>query len=111
MTAQAMRTGPILVGALQIPQIVLHITRVKRYVEERLEERLSTARLADVAQLSCGHFSRAFKTSTGVTPHAYIVGRRLARAQAVMHETDEPLSPIAAICGLGRPAHLFPLFR
>jgi AraC-like DNA-binding protein len=67
--------------------------------------------LAGLARLSTSHFSRAFKISFGETPYAYVIGKRLQRAQILMLSTDEPLSRIALDCGLSDQAHLSNLFR
>ena len=67
--------------------------------------------LAGLVRLSTSHFCRSFKVSVGDTPHAYIMRRRLERAQAMMLESTESLSQIAAACGLADQAHLTRLFR
>lgn len=67
--------------------------------------------LAGLARLSTSHFSRAFKISFGETPYAFVIGKRLRRAQMLMLSTDEPLSRIALDCGLSDQAHLSNLFR
>jgi AraC family transcriptional regulator len=87
------------------------IARVKAHVETHLDATLRMRDLAAIARLSAGHFSRSFTRSFGVAPFAYVAGRRLARAQALMLTTDEPLSQIALACGLCDQSHLTRLFR
>ena len=87
------------------------IRRVTEYIERRLETPLITDDLASVARLSAGHFCRAFKTSLGETPHAYIIRQRVRRAQMLMLRTRDTLSQIACACGLTDQAHLTRLFR
>src|SRR5437879_6310975 len=53
---------------------------VARYIEENVSEQISLAELAELAQLSTFHFSRAFKRSFGMPPHRYHTSRRIARA-------------------------------
>jgi AraC-like DNA-binding protein len=67
--------------------------------------------LAQVVRLSTGHFCRAFKISVGETPHAFVIRRRVRRAQSLMLSTNDPLSQIAVACGLTDQAHLTRLFR
>ena len=57
------------------------------------------------------YFCRAFKDTFGDPPHAYIMRRRVERAQTLMLQTREPLSQIALACGLSDQAHLCNLFR
>ncbi|MDO6414204.1 AraC family transcriptional regulator [Sphingomonas sp. BIUV-7] len=87
------------------------IQRVRAYVEEQLDNTVLIEDLAGVAKLSPGHFCRAFKASTGETPHGYIVRQRLRRAQTLMLNTNDTLSQIACACGLTDQAHLTRLFR
>jgi transcriptional regulator GlxA family with amidase domain len=67
--------------------------------------------LAGVTRLSTSHFSRAFKLSFHVSPHAYVIALRLARARALMLESDEQMSQIAAACGFADQAHFSRAFR
>lgn len=85
--------------------------RVTDYIEYRLDTSLFTEELAIVARLSTGHFCRAFKTSLGETPHAYIIRQRIRRAQRLMLKSRDTLSQIACACGLTDQAHLTRLFR
>ena len=67
--------------------------------------------LARQVSLSASHFSRAFKTSFGTTPHMYIIRLRLELAQRLMLTTQDSLSQIALLCGLADQAHLSKVFR
>jgi AraC family transcriptional regulator len=86
-------------------------TRVKRYIDEKLSERLNTPELAALVRLSENHFARAFKMSLGLPPHAYVVQRRIMRAKTLILETDLPLSQVALESGMADQAHLSRLFR
>lgn len=57
------------------------LDRVTAFIEAHLEEPLSVRRLAAVAALSPFHFVRAFRQSTGLTPHRYLGARRLEKAR------------------------------
>ncbi|SFI28499.1 helix-turn-helix domain-containing protein [Albimonas pacifica] len=87
------------------------LRRVEAHVDRRLASPIAVAELAAVAGLSEGHFCRAFKASVGQTPHAFVVSRRIERAQDLMLTTAEPLSQVALQCGLADQAHLTRLFR
>lgn len=87
------------------------LNRVRRYIEENLERRTSLAQLAALSRLSASHFSRAFKESMGISPHAYLLSRRLARAQLVMIASDAPLSQIAIRVGFADQAHFSRHFK
>lgn len=87
------------------------LRRVRDHVEQHLDSSIVIEDLASIAKLSPGHFCRAFKASTGDTPHGYIVRQRIRRAQTLMLSTREALSQIACACGLTDQAHLTRLFR
>ena len=74
---------------------------IHAYVDGHLEEPLPHKTLAEQVRLSDGHFARAFKRSFGLTPHAYVLERRIARAQAVMLESQMSLCEIAIACRSG----------
>lgn len=87
------------------------VKQVAAFVDAHLDQRILVEHLAHRARLSASHFCRAFKTTTGETPHAYVMRRRLERAQTLILETDDSLSQIADACGLSDQAHLTRLFR
>jgi AraC-like DNA-binding protein len=66
--------------------------RVREHVEAHLSESMDLAELAAIAGLSVYHFARAFKQSAGVTPHHYLVHRRIERAQEMLARSELPLS-------------------
>jgi AraC-like DNA-binding protein len=87
------------------------IRRVREYVEAHLSESMDLAELAGIAGLSVFHFARQFKQSAGVTPHHYLVQRRVERAQDMLSRTDLSLSQIALAAGFSDQSHLARHFR
>jgi transcriptional regulator GlxA family with amidase domain len=85
--------------------------KVREYVNTNLDSPILVEDLADIVSLSAAHFCRAFKKSFCATPHAYIVQRRVQRAQDLMRNTRSPLSQIALDCGFADQTHLSKLFR
>ena len=87
------------------------VRRVVAHVESSLDDAVGVQDLASLSRLSVSQFSRAFKQSFGQAPHHYVMGRRVARAQAMMLQDRDPLSQIAVAVGLADQAHLSKLFR
>jgi AraC-like DNA-binding protein len=87
------------------------IRRVMTHIETYLMTSISVADLSAITRLSKSHFSRAFRASVGEPVHAYIIRRRMERAQQLMLTTDQPLCQIALDCGLSDQAHFSRLFR
>lgn len=87
------------------------IRKVIAYIERHLSATIRMGEIAAEARLSTSYFSRAFRTSFGLSPHSYIVQKRIERTQRLMLTTDEPLARIALDCGLSDQPHFSNLFR
>jgi AraC-like DNA-binding protein len=87
------------------------LRRVKEYIDSNLETSIDLAALADTAGLSMFHFARAFKQSEGITPHGYLLERRVERAQKLLATTNLSLSKIAHASGFADQSHLARHFR
>ncbi len=64
-------------------------------------EALSLDTLAGVAAMSKYHFLRTFQQVVGVTPHQYLLQRRLQRAALRLATTREPVQQVALAAGFG----------
>lgn len=87
------------------------VGRVKAHIEKHLHERIRVKDCGDLVCLRVAHFSKMFTRAIGSSPHAYIIRRRLARAEQLMAATDEPLNQIALACGFSDQAHFSNVFR
>jgi AraC family transcriptional regulator len=85
--------------------------RVIEYVESKLESKLCVEDLATLVSLSKSHFSRAFRQSMGMSPMAYVRGRRIEWAKTMISSTERPLCQIALACGFVDQSHLTRCFR
>jgi AraC family transcriptional regulator len=85
--------------------------KVASHIDTNLGSPITIESLARIARLSGAHFSRAFRTSFGDPPVAYIIRRRVERAQDLMLSTDASLSQITHDCGFVDQAYLCKLFR
>jgi transcriptional regulator GlxA family with amidase domain len=84
---------------------------VMEAIHKNIGEPISVSMLCSAAGLSRSHFSRAFRTSVGQSPHAYIVRLRLERAMSLMRDTETPLSEIALVAGFSDQPHFSNAFR
>ena len=87
------------------------IRRVTTYMDDNLADSIRCEDLARVTRLSVSHFMRAFRESFGAPAHAFLMRRRMERAQGLMLTTDTALGQIALECGLADQSHLTRLFR
>ncbi|TPL46530.1 helix-turn-helix domain-containing protein [Mesorhizobium sp. B2-4-6] len=74
-------------------------------------ENLTLAALARELGVSRFHFCRAFKQSTGKTPHAFIAQRRLEKSSGMLRSTNLSATEIALECGFGSSSHFTNAFR
>jgi transcriptional regulator GlxA family with amidase domain len=87
------------------------IRKVVDFVESNLETSVRLESLSEVSRLSISYFTRAFRESFGLSPHAYVIRQRIRRAKEMMLTTNDPLGQIAIACGLCDQAHFSKLFR
>lgn len=85
--------------------------QVRDYVEIHLTEDLRVDRLAQLVQLSPGHFATLFKNRAGLTPHQYVVQQRLDRACTLLRQSDLPILTIGHQVGLQTQSHFTRLFH
>lgn len=81
------------------------LRRVRGYIERHLGESIGADALARIAGLSAGHFNRAFKQSTGDSPHHYIIRERVAMAKELLVQTSRALADIALDVGFADQSH------
>jgi AraC family transcriptional regulator len=87
------------------------LRRVLDFMRQRLEDSPNLDELAAEAGMSRYHFARAFKQSTGHSPHAYLIGRRLEHAKDLLASTDRSVTEIAAQVGYDDSTQLSRLFQ
>jgi AraC-like DNA-binding protein len=78
---------------------------IEDYIDLNLQRNLRVEELASHLRLSTSYFTRSFRSSVGLTPHAYVMRRRLLRAQELIASTDLPLIDIAAETGFADQSH------
>ncbi len=87
------------------------LRRVLEYIEAHLREDIGLADLAAAVDLSPYHFSRAFKETTGLSPHAYVIRRRVERSKELLAGTGLALAEVALACGFASQSHFSTAFR
>lgn len=81
------------------------LTRLDRHIVGNLDMPLTLEDLASLVKRSRFHFSRLFKASTGVTPHQYVVRRRVERARELLR-AGGGIAEVAAAVGFASQSHL-----
>ncbi|SHM89374.1 AraC family transcriptional regulator [Pseudomonas asturiensis] len=81
------------------------------YIEAELQGPVSVQAMATVLGVSEGYLMRAFRDTTGQSPHSYVIDRRLARARTLLRHSTQRLADIAQACGFSSQAHMATAFR
>lgn len=87
------------------------LQRVLDFIEARIAAAISLDDLAAEACLSPFHFARAFRETTGLTPHRYVTERRIEAAKEKLRLAQSSLVEIALDTGFGSQANFTRVFR
>ena len=88
--------------------------RLKRALELLEADFTKTPSLAELARplgLHPTSFCRAFKQSTGLSPHRYLLAQRINRAKEMMKDQNRTLTEIALDCGFSSSSQLSVVFK
>jgi AraC family transcriptional regulator len=79
--------------------------RAKELISANLRGNVSTGDLARECSLSAGHFARAFRHSTGLSPHQWLIQCRIEKAHRLLRDGRLSLAEIARACGFADQSH------
>lgn len=86
------------------------IKRAEEKLAANLEGNVSLADLAAHCGLSVSHFARAFQRSKGLSPHQWLLRRRVDEAKRLMRDRMLSLSEVALTCGFADQSHFTRVF-
>jgi AraC family transcriptional regulator len=87
------------------------LQRVLGYIDASLNREIRLEELAAQACLSPFHFSRLFREATGLSPHRYVIDRRVQAARQELARRNLSLAEIALEFGFGSQANFTRVFR
>ncbi|MDX9867076.1 MAG: AraC family transcriptional regulator [Kiritimatiellia bacterium] len=88
--------------------------RVKKaadWAEARLAEPLTIGQLAAQAGLSVSSFKHVFREHMGITPHAYLLRKRIDRARQLLGAGQGTVTEIAFACGFSSSQYFATAFK
>jgi AraC-like DNA-binding protein len=86
------------------------IRRVRDYLDAHVTQDVSLAELARIGERSRHTVLRAFRKATGMTPHAYLLNRRVERARRSL-ASGARLAETAIDCGFFDQSHFTRVFK
>lgn len=87
-----------------------HLQRAAELMQDDSASPLSLAELSAVAGLTPSHFVRAFSQHYGMTPHAYLLDKRIRHARTLLRQ-GQPLAEVALASGFADQAHFQRQFK
>ena len=81
------------------------LRRAQDRIRADLAQAIDLRAVSESCGLSVSHFARAFRQSTGIAPHSWLTGERIARAKVMMRRKDRTLADIALACGFADQSH------
>jgi transcriptional regulator of acetoin/glycerol metabolism len=87
------------------------LRRAVEFVDANLDRVVHLKDMASVAGVSPYHFHRQFKKTTGLTPHQFIVQRRIERAKVLLAQSNLPIIDVAVRVGFVDQSHFTTTFR
>jgi AraC family transcriptional regulator len=91
--------------------LAAQLREIDAFVLENLSGPISVADLANVAGFGKRHFARTFVATTGISPHRYVLAKRVDVAKTLLTETSTDLTTLAIDCGFSHSQHLSTAFR
>lgn len=87
-----------------------HERRVKELLDANLAGDLTLSMLAGACDLSTRHFTRAFRQSVGLSPHQWLLQRRVDKARELLRDPRLSLAEVAIACGFANQSHFTRVF-
>jgi AraC family transcriptional regulator len=89
----------------------MSISSAVEFIDANIDKSLALHLLARVSAMSVYHFARRFKESVGLSPHRYVLNRRVHRAQQLLQRDRIRLADLSLSCGFSSQAHFTTAFR
>jgi len=87
------------------------LRRAVEFVDANLDRVIHLKDMARVADVSLFHFHRQFKKTIGLTPHQFIVQRRIEQAKVLLAQSELPIIDVAVRVGFVDQSHFTTTFR
>jgi AraC family transcriptional regulator len=87
------------------------LKRVQEYIEANLDQEVALSQLAATAGMSSHYFAELFKQSVGLSPHQYVLRRRIQRARKLLHDSNMRILEAGVRSGFSDQSHFTKIFR
>lgn len=111
LVLEAVRVLTSPAGAALLATVHPAVASARALLDTRYAETWPVAALAREVGLSTAHLAEVFARDVGVSPHRYLVERRVERATELLAGTDLPLTAIAMELGFASSSHFSRVFK
>lgn len=87
------------------------VQTARELLDQSYDRRWTAAELASRTGMSQNYLTELFSRDVGLSPHQYLVQRRLSRAVELLEQTDLPITRIAVDLGFSSASHFARVFR
>jgi AraC family transcriptional regulator len=105
------RSGVIVDKYLNDGLVKWRLRRAIDFIEENLQYNISLSDIAGRAGLSRMHFAAQFRRATGLSPHNFLIIRRVERAKRLLSDRKLEIVDISANVGFHSQAYFTTVFR
>lgn len=85
--------------------------KAKRFIDQNYEKGISLADIASSVALSPSYFHSVFTATCRMTPHDYLISRRISAAKELLWSSNEGIPEIAEMCGFGCQQYFTGIFK
>ncbi len=105
----AIKTNPVKEPQKMNPKLQ---TRIVEFIEEFLSSELTIGGMAAELDYSVSYFCEIFRATFGVSPHKFVIQRRVERAAQILRsQPDKSIADIAISTGFSSQAHFTYAFK
>ncbi|XPM53322.2 MAG: helix-turn-helix transcriptional regulator [Leptolyngbya sp. IPPAS B-1204] len=97
----------------QVPDCLTpkQLKTIVEYIKSHFHCELRLYQITEQVKLSPYYLAHAFKTTTGLSPHQYVLHCRLEQAQRLLRNMQMPIAAIAYDVGFGSQSHMTTVFQ
>jgi AraC family transcriptional regulator len=103
--------GALLTPPAKVQDITQRVVdEIAHFVDTHIDAEIRVATLANLASMTEYGFARAFRAFTGLSPHQWVMERRIAHAARLLRIKTQSVAEIAYAAGFSSQAHMTTVF-
>jgi AraC family transcriptional regulator len=87
------------------------LKKVLEFIDANLDKNISLSALAVAANMNLYYFATLFRKSMGMSPHQYLLSRRVERAKGLLRDRNRSVFDVSVQVGFDHPNNFARVFR